>query len=135
MKMQTKRLFGILVVVAVLFTACDVRTQQDSSSSSNKGSSSNNTTNITIDPRMVGTWRCAGGNTWVFNADGTGCSRLDVRDNICRGDNFRFSSFSNKIIRHTWDRGAWVNDYVFSTDGRTFIIYGLAGNAWLEKQD
>jgi len=91
-------------------------------------------TDITIDKRVIGTWISADGTTCVFNSDGTGKDK---------DGNFKYAFFSNKIVmsskRYSKYIGSTVStgvaDYVFSTDGKTLIIYSPLGADWLTKKE
>jgi len=129
-------LFPAGIVLAMVFTfSC--------SSDGSVGSSKSNTnvnintdinTDITIDKRVIGTWISADGTTCVFNADGTGKDKDGT---------FKYAFFSNKIVmsskRYSKYSGSTVNtgvaDYVFSADGKTFIVYSPLGADWLTKRE
>jgi len=97
-------------------------------------SSGGGSTDITIDKRVVGSWINADGSTCVFNADGTGKDK---------NGNFKYVFFSNKIViaseRYSSYSGHSVStgvaDYVFSTDGKTLIVYNSLGAEWFTKSN
>ena len=69
------------------------------------------------EPKIVGRWVAANGDTWVFNQDGTGS----------RGNNnFRYSAISQKLVIHQGTSGTSY-DYVFSQDGSTLLITNPGG--------
>jgi len=100
-----------------------------------KGGGNSSTTAVTIDKRIVGTWEDENGRTYVINPDGTGEHRGRV---------FKYSFFSDKIIMSlasdggrysSGDNSTSVMNYVFSTDGKTFIVYNSLGASWLTKKE
>ena len=87
---------------------------------------------VLVDNRLIGTWKCVEGRSWVFKADGTGS--VD-------GTNFRFTSFTNKITTYVeattsvFPVRTMVSDYIVSTNSRTCILYNPLGAVWLERQN
>lgn len=99
-------------------------------------SGSKNTATITIDKRAVGTWKEKKGRTWIFNSDGTGIAN-SFDDKGTGGNDFEYTFFSDKIVINIGS-SIFVIDYVFSADGKTFIIYGggsTMSSSWLTKKE
>jgi sugar lactone lactonase YvrE len=76
--------------------------------------------------RLIGTWVDANGETWVFNADGTGA----------RGTrNLKYGAINGKIVLHQGTSGVSY-EYIFSQDGRTLLITNAGGTGIiLQKKD
>ncbi|MCL2689469.1 MAG: hypothetical protein FWE57_06445 [Chitinispirillia bacterium] len=87
---------------------------------------------VPVDQRLIGTWKCVEGRTWIFKADGTGS--VD-------GADFRFTSFTNKIVTYVkattnvFPVRTMVSDYIVSTNSRTCILYNPLGAVWLERRN
>ena len=87
---------------------------------------------VPVDQRLIGTWKCVEGRTWIFKADGTGS--VD-------GADFRFTSFTNKITTYVeattnvFPVRTMVSDYIVSTNSRTCILYNPLGAVWLERRN
>jgi hypothetical protein len=115
-----KKIISILVL-AMAFTF---------SYAQNGSGGSNKSTTIAVDKRAVGTWVNHNGEIYVFNSDGTGKGRNDASGKF---SSFKYTFFSNKIVMAFEDgASARVSDYVFSTDGKIFII---VSGFWLTKKE
>ncbi|MCL2282651.1 MAG: hypothetical protein FWC26_04970 [Fibromonadales bacterium] len=134
----SKLVFMAACVLALAFTTSCVP----------DGSGGNKTTaTIAVDNRIVGKWKDDKNKAdWIFNSDGTGSGNSDLLKgyamNFAR--NFEYAFFLNKIIVRYLPRSymfseipleIYVYDYVFSPDGKTFIMYNSDGTAiWLTKE-
>jgi len=73
------------------------------------------------EPQLIGAWVAANGDTWVFNADGTGT----------RGtNNFKFGAINGKIVIHQGSSGTSY-EYILSKDGNTLLITNAGGAGYI----
>ena len=99
---------GVFKNAAILFTIIliSVGCADSSAQSANQDGS-----------RLVGTWvnfAREGGDTWVFNSDGTGS---------IEGEAFKYGAVAGKLVI-----GSIGYDFAVSNDGKTLLIIGGAVN-------
>jgi len=110
-----KKVVVFFIFAMLVFGACSAK-RADAQSTNNA-------------QRIIGTWTTQDGETWVFNANGTGT----VTDKYNNSREYKFTVIDTKLAM-TVQSYTKIGDILISSDGKTlFIFYGSDGS-WLTKK-